>query len=43
MSLDQETDTVVFGSVSKASLKANLWIVNKDSQLSFKRNVCQFF
>ena len=42
MSLDQETDTVILGSVSKASLEADLWIVNKDSQLSFKRNACQF-
>ncbi|CIV43964.1 Uncharacterised protein [Streptococcus pneumoniae] len=43
MSLDQETDTVILGSVSKASLEADLWIVNEDSQLSFQRNVCQFF
>ena len=43
MSLDQETDTMVFGSVGKASLAADLRIVNKNSQLSFKRNACQFF
>ena len=43
MSLDQETDTVVFGSVGKASLKSDLWIINKDSQLSFQRNACQLF
>ena len=43
MSLDQETDTVVFGSVGKASLATDLWIINEDSHLSFKRNACQFF
>jgi len=29
MSLNQETDTVVLGCVSKASLEADLWIINK--------------
>ena len=37
MSLDQETDTVVLGCVSKASLEADLWIVNKDGHLCFQR------
>ena len=43
MSLNQETDTVVFGGVGKASLEADLWIVNKDGHLCFKRKGCQFF
>ena len=34
MSLDQETDTVILGSVSKASLATDLWIINEDSHLS---------
>ena len=43
MSFDQKTNAVVFGCIGKASLEANLWIVHKDSHLSFKGNSCQLF
>ena len=35
MSLDQETDAVVFGSIGKARLEANLRVIHKDRHFRF--------
>ena len=43
VSLDQETDAVILGSIGKARLEANLWIIYKDGHLRFKRDGCQLF